>query len=156
MMINKIKNYEGFTLIELIVVIVIIGILTAISVFSLQGAREASRDTRRKSDLESIRSALELYKSDCNSYPLSLPADLQLIGGDASECGVDYSGNVYMEKVPSDPMALQNYAYSRNVNKKQYILCASLEGGGSSGDTTACASLSCGSTVVCNYRVNNP
>ena len=73
---------KGFTLIELLVVISIIGILIAVSIFGLSGARESARDARRKSDLELIRSGLELYRADCNAYPTTavltytLPASL--------------------------------------------------------------------------------
>ena len=65
---------NGFTLIELLVVISIIGILVGVSIFGLSGARESARDARRKSDLELIKSGLELYRADCNRYPASLPA----------------------------------------------------------------------------------
>ena len=68
---------KGFTLIELLVVVSIIGILIALSIFGLQGARESSRDARRKADLETIRSGLEIYKADCNDYP---PAS-KVVGG---------------------------------------------------------------------------
>src|SRR4030042_7080650 len=67
-----IKNFKaqpGFTLIELLVVIAIIVILISASLIGLSGSRETARDAKRKTDLESIRSALEMYKSDNNKYP---------------------------------------------------------------------------------------
>src|SRR3990170_1677136 len=91
---------KGFTLIELLVVISIIGILIALSVFGLQGAREASRDAKRKADLELIRSGIEIYKSDCNSYPASLGA---VLIGDDSNPSCD-SGNTYIAQIPADPI----------------------------------------------------
>ncbi|MCK4588676.1 prepilin-type N-terminal cleavage/methylation domain-containing protein, partial [Candidatus Woesebacteria bacterium] len=60
---------KGFTLIELLVVISIIGILLALSIFGLQGARKSARDSKRKADIELIRSGIEIYKADCNVYP---------------------------------------------------------------------------------------
>ena len=67
-----IKQKKGFTLIELLVVIAIIGILSAIGLVSLNGAREKARDAQRKSDLAQIRTALALYYDDHNSqYPTS-------------------------------------------------------------------------------------
>ena len=83
------KIYKAFTLIELLVVISIIGILIAISIFGLSGARESARDARRKSDLELIRSGLELYKADCNTYPGSITFGNSLIGtiNCGSSCG---------------------------------------------------------------------
>ncbi len=62
-------NRKGFTLIELLVVIAIIGILSAVGLIALNGAREKARDSKRKSDLNSIRTALALYYDTANSYP---------------------------------------------------------------------------------------
>ncbi len=65
------NNKKGFTLIELLVVIAIIGILSAIGLVSLNGAREKARDAKRQSDLASIKSALALVYDDATppSYP---------------------------------------------------------------------------------------
>ena len=84
---------QGFTLIELLVVIAIIGVLISISVFSLSDSRKTGRDGRRKADLELIRSGVELYKADCNSYPLSLGTQLKG-SGTPSGCSVN---NIYIK-----------------------------------------------------------
>ncbi|MDZ7798025.1 MAG: type II secretion system protein [Patescibacteria group bacterium] len=63
------KNKKGFTLIELLVVIAIIGILSAIGLVALNGAREKARDAQAKSDLGQIRTALTLYNDDEGEYP---------------------------------------------------------------------------------------
>jgi len=58
----KIKKFEkGFTLIELLVVVAIIGILSSITMASLNSARAKARDARRMSDLSQIRNALYMY-----------------------------------------------------------------------------------------------
>ena len=111
----------GFTLIELLVVISIIGVLMAISLFGMQGARESSRDARRKSDLEMIRSGLEIYRSDCNIYPASLGSSL-VGSGSPTSCAV---ANIYISAVPTDPLGT-NYSYSR-LTTSTYTLCAALE-----------------------------
>lgn len=64
-------NSRGFTLIELLVVIAIIGLLASTVIASLGGARVKARDTRRKQDITTIRTALELYASDNGHYPNS-------------------------------------------------------------------------------------
>ena len=96
---KNLKLKTGFTLIELLVVISIIGILMAISLFGLQGARESSRDARRKSDLEMIRSGLEIYKSDCDIYPATLGTSL-VGSGSPTSCSI---ANTYISSVPLDP-----------------------------------------------------
>lgn len=138
---------SGFTLIELLVVISIIGILLALSVFGLQGARQSSRDATRKADLELVRSGLEIYKADCNSYPDSLGASL--VGdGSSNSCALT---NTYIKAVPTDPLTTGSYLYSSDGTT--YELCASLEQGGTT--VTCGGSSSCGEGT-CNYKVTNP
>lgn len=149
-----VKMKKAFTLIELLVVISVIGVLMALSIFGLQGAREASRDGKRKSDLELIRSGLEIYKSDCNVYP----SEIQLIAGEdlngdgsLASCAVT---NIYISSVPTDPIDSRVYLYSSDGTS--YELCAGLEQG-DDGDPVSCGGTSnCGGGTVCNYEVNNP
>lgn len=143
------KNIQSaFTLIELLVVISIIAILVGLSFFGLQGARESSRDAKRKADLESLRSGLEIFKSDCNVYPDSLGSSLN---GDDSSTGCD-SDNVYIADIPEDPVPGKAYVYSSSGGLT-YEICTSLEQG--TGTVTCGGSSSCG-TATCNYKVTNP
>ena len=143
------KN-KGFTLVELLVVISIIGIIMALSIFGLQGARESSRDGRRKADLEQIRSAIEIYKSDCNKYPLAVQDNLKGDGSVAS-CSV---GNVYISALPDDPSAPEGIYRYYSADGITYEICAYLEQG--TGSPVSCGSqTSCG-LGRCNYKVTNP
>jgi len=60
---------KAFTLIEMLIVIVIIGILAAALVPRLQDVQARARDTKRKADLRSIDTALQVYKADNGQYP---------------------------------------------------------------------------------------
>lgn len=145
------KPYHGFTLIELLVVISIIAILAGISLFGLGGARESSRDARRKADLELIRSGVELYKADCNSYPptSSVVAGNNLTGdGTPSSCAV---ANTYISGIPDDPITSRNYRYA--LVGTRYEICAALEQG--TGTQSCGGSSNCGSDT-CNYKVVSP
>lgn len=61
------KQKKGFTLIELLVVIAIIGILSAIGLVSLNGAREKARDAQARTDLATLRTAIALWYDDHNN-----------------------------------------------------------------------------------------
>ncbi|KKR56087.1 hypothetical protein A2434_00620 [Candidatus Woesebacteria bacterium RIFOXYC1_FULL_41_14] len=146
-----INDRNGFTLIELLVVISILGILLAISIFGMQGARQASRDGKRKADLEQMRSGLEIYRADCNIYPNAMPATgAQLKGsGTPSTCAV---ANVYISSVPADPVP-STHSYTYSSNGSTYEICASMEQGGTT--VTCGGSSSCGGST-CNYKVVSP
>lgn len=66
---NLNQGKKGFSLIELLVVATIIIVLTTIGVISYRSASIKSRDSKRKADLETVRQALVLYRSDVGSYP---------------------------------------------------------------------------------------
>lgn len=101
----------GFTLIELLVVISIIGILVAVGATSYQRAVKLSRDSKRKTDLEQIRQALETFRSENGFYP----ATKELLVSN------------YITVLPLDPKdGTADFAYTYLVGSpaKTYSLCA--------------------------------
>ena len=62
-------NKKGFTLIELLVVIAIIGVLAGIMVVNFSNTKGKSADTRRISNLRTLRESLANYYSDLGEYP---------------------------------------------------------------------------------------
>lgn len=141
---------KGFTLIELLVVISITVVLLGISIFGIASARITARDAQRKSDLEMIRSGLEMYKSDCNTYPQSLGNSL--IGDNSSAaCSEE---NIYIQEVPTDPQTPERDYFYNRLSLYTYELCAALEQVNET-QTVACGGGNdCGE--ACNYKVVNP
>lgn len=121
-MINKKK--QGFTLIELLVVIAIIGVLTALSMFAINNSRIAARDAKRKADLASIQAGLEIYHSDCNSYPPAVSGQVPypLKGDGSTGCATT---NIYISTHYIDPVPTQSYTYT--LVGAGYSLCATFE-----------------------------
>ncbi|MDH5734769.1 MAG: type II secretion system major pseudopilin GspG, partial [Gammaproteobacteria bacterium] len=60
---------QGFTLIEIIVVVVIIGILATFIAPKFLGRTDEARITKAKTDIQALESALDLYKLDNYAYP---------------------------------------------------------------------------------------
>lgn len=61
---------QGFTIVELLIVIVVIGILATITVVAYNGIQGRALDSRRLSDARAIIKALEMYKINNGSYPI--------------------------------------------------------------------------------------
>ena len=66
---RKIHSQQGFTLIEIIVVVVIIGILATLIAPKFLGRTDDARIVKAKNDIKALESALELYKLDNYTYP---------------------------------------------------------------------------------------
>jgi general secretion pathway protein G len=60
---------NGFTLIELMVVITIIGILAALSVGVANVAVQSTRRTAAEATIQKLQSALDMYHNHCGRYP---------------------------------------------------------------------------------------
>ena len=63
------QSTNGFTIVELLIVIVVIAILAAITVVAFNGVQQRGRDSRRVADMNAISKALELYKAQNGRYP---------------------------------------------------------------------------------------
>lgn len=156
---------KGFTLIEILVVIAILGLLITVGVTSYTNTLRQSRDAKRKTDLEQIRLALELYKSDNGSYPVgTLNQDQSLISRLTSPVAY-LNANSY----PKDPQSSasnsksspgKSYYYLRQTSST-FVLCAALEtidAGAQSSCPVSGVSCSTGFDIAipCNYGITQP
>ncbi len=115
------SSQKGFTLVELLVVISIIGVLATLVLLQLGTARAKSRDAKRISDINQIRSAVEQYFEDNDgAYPTVITGGA---GGTLTK---------YMTNVPVDPLngAAYNYAVSPDADPIRFHIWAELEGTG--------------------------
>jgi len=66
---TKFKSNGGFTLIELLVVIAVLGILAAVAIPRLTGVTDRARMSEYVSAGGTIRSAMEMYRTENAEYP---------------------------------------------------------------------------------------
>jgi general secretion pathway protein G len=83
------SSEQGFTLIELMVVMLIIGVLMAIAVPNYISAVKAAKESVLKEDLHVIRNAIDSFTMDKQKAPQSLQ--------DLVDAG-------YLKTIPTDPM----------------------------------------------------
>lgn len=67
-MATKYKN--GFTIVELLIVIVIIGILAALVIVAYNGIQNKAVETSVQTDVRNIVNKVEAYKSESGVYPI--------------------------------------------------------------------------------------
>lgn len=77
---KTLNNLQGFTLVELLVVITIIAILSVVGLTIFSGVQRNARDTKRRADIDAIAKALEVNKTP-NSTLYVLLAGTQFGGG---------------------------------------------------------------------------
>lgn len=157
---------QGFTLIELMIVMVIMGILAAIGVTAFMSSQTKARDSQRKGNLKAIAGALELYYNDKGSYPIGDASGYILAcysGGATAPCDrsdtahttVSDGTTIYMANIPPDPTSSQHYYYV-STNGKQFQLYAHLQNNQDPQIITpAAAGTSCGTNIDCNYGISS-
>lgn len=62
------RSTQGFTIVELLIVIVIIAILAAITIVAYNGIQARARDSTRKNDIAQLAKVTKLYAVDKGDY----------------------------------------------------------------------------------------
>lgn len=68
-MISLRKRNQGFTIVELLIVIVVIGILALLVITTYSGIQAKARNSKRQTDIQSLQTQLEAYFSQNGYYP---------------------------------------------------------------------------------------
>jgi len=93
---------QGFTLIELMVVLVIIGVLAALIVPNVLDRADDARVTAARTDVNNLMQALKLYRLDNQRYPAA-DQGLEALVRKPTTGNIPPNWRPYLEKLPNDP-----------------------------------------------------
>ena len=95
------RNREGFTLLELMVVTIIIGVLASLALAAFGGVREKAMVGAARAEVRNLLTAAEAYRSVNGLLPASLD-DLLASGLHVSSENIDYCDFTRVDGPPAD------------------------------------------------------
>lgn len=104
------RNKNGFTLVEILIVVVILGLLAAIVIPQLTDANATAKTSSLRTDLRRVRSQINLYKMQHNNNLPSLSNfEAQMTGttnrnGDTNDTDL----GPYLQLIPQEPFTSSN------------------------------------------------
>ncbi len=113
-MLRDLKDFGGFTLLELIVVVAIFGLLAAIAIPQFSSYRDKAKIVLVRTDLRNIQRAMEMLASDTEKWPgphdVGVTTDQEVwdlnspqAGLVATNGGVPNWNGPYIDSAPKDP-----------------------------------------------------
>ena len=94
------QKFQGFTLIEVMVVVVILSILAAVIVPKVMDRPDTARAVKAQTDIRALESALNLYKLDNFNYPTTEQGLEALVPKYIDRLAVDPWGKPYLYLSP--------------------------------------------------------
>ncbi len=129
LLLRRKRSCQGFTLIELLVVICIVAILGTVALLVYTNTLKSARMAKRIGDLQSINTAIELYRDENNHYPIATNWRSECAKGGNLNPDDVVPGLVpkYTRIFPSDPLMVKNtnsscYMYISNEDGSGYKL----------------------------------
>lgn len=97
------KRQQGFTLIEIMVVVIILGILAAIVAPNVIGRVGDAQIAAAKQDLRGVENALKFYRLDNFSYPTTEQGLQALVTRPNDPNIKNWKQGGYLDRLPKDP-----------------------------------------------------
>ena len=95
---------QGFTLIEVMVVLLIIGIMASMVAPQILGNQEEAQLKKAAVDIQQLESALEMYKLSNNMFPTTEQGLEALVSAPSIEpVPRNYRNEGYIRRLPEDP-----------------------------------------------------
>jgi len=104
MMKKNTRTQQGFTLLEVMIVLVIIGIIAGMIVPNLMGSQDTAREQKAAIDISSLETALGMYRSQNYNYPSTEQGLEALITEtDVEPLPRRFPEGGYLKRLPKDP-----------------------------------------------------
>jgi general secretion pathway protein G len=101
---RKKLDSQGFSLVEIMIVLVIIGTILGLVANRIFGARDRAKDKQVKIIMQQIGDQLEMYQQDCSNYPSTSQGLEALVKQPSGEPACESWGPTpYAKDVPKDP-----------------------------------------------------
>jgi len=117
---SKIKN-NGFSLIEILVVLLIIGLLTTLVAVNVLPSQDRARVEKAKADIAIMGNALEMYRLERFNYPNNEMGLRALLRSDEENFQNSLNTRGYIKSLPKDPWG-NEYQYVIPGDKGEYDL----------------------------------
>ena len=130
------KRPNGFTLIELMLVVIILGILVAAVVPRLVGRSEQARRETAKADIKgSLALSLDMYELDNGNYPTTAQGlEALAIKPSSPPAPTNWKGPYLKKKLPIDPWGHPYVYASPGTHNDDYDLYSCGPDGSEGGD----------------------
>lgn len=136
MLFNR-KKQQGFTLLEIMVVIVILGLLVAIVAPNVLQNQDIAMVEKAKADISSLENALDMYKLDNHSYPSTDQGlDALVNQPNSGATAKNYRTDGYIKRLPKDPWG-NEYQYFQPGEHGNYDLYSLGSDGATGGEGQA-------------------
>ena len=112
------RHQQGFTLIEIMVVVIIIGILAAIVAPNVIGRVDDAQITKARAEIANIENAMKFYRLDNFTYPSSEQGIEALVTKPADPNIRNWKAGGYLERLPTDPWG-NPYLYLSPGNQRE-------------------------------------
>lgn len=149
-MINRLKGEGGFSLAEVLIVIALLGILASVVLVNFGNSDTKAKESSLKSNLQTLRTAANLYKSDHGFFPGSKKDDgyplteAELVekltrytdkSGQTSTTRTGaYKYGPYLDEMPVEPFGgVSTITFSLDKERVKSVVVTEVSGGSGTG-----------------------
>ena len=113
---------SGFTLIEIMVVVIIIGLLAAVIIPEVIGKVDEARVAKTKQDIQSLETALTMFRLDNSKYPTTEQGVKALVVQPTDPSIRHWRPGGYIQRVSKDPWGNDYQYVYPGTHGKEYDL----------------------------------